>query len=216
MNSGRRRRLSWGVRRNVSWRWRRCRSRCGRRPLPHRRNNFWTRCWRGRWSLGSWNRRRCGRRRWSGRGSWRRNYRPRYHRRHGPRRRRNPLFLLRDRSQHISWPGDLRQIDLGLDFFFAAHRARGLRSRRRRFRRTADVDPHFIRFVILDGTGMGLLLRHPDGSKRIENGFAFNFQFPGEIVDSNLAHPAFLVLRVALRSSSQPSRSQRPALARHR
>jgi hypothetical protein len=51
---------------------------------------------------------------------------------------------------------------------------------------------------------MGLLLRHPDERKRVENGFAFNFQLPGEIVDSNLAHPAFLVPRAVLRSSSQP------------
>src|SRR5437899_12688619 len=43
---------------------------------------------------------------------------------------------------------------------------------------------------------MGLLLRHPDERQRIENGFTFDFQLPGEIVDSNLAHPAFLVLRV--------------------
>jgi hypothetical protein len=66
------------------------------------------------------------------------------------------------------------------------------------------MDPHLFRFMILDGTGMGLLLRHPDGGQRVENGFTLNFQLPGEIVDSNLAHPAFLVLRFALRSSSRP------------
>jgi hypothetical protein len=43
---------------------------------------------------------------------------------------------------------------------------------------------------------MGLLLGHPDFLQDIENSLAFNFQLPGEIVDSNLAHPAFLVLRV--------------------
>jgi hypothetical protein len=45
---------------------------------------------------------------------------------------------------------------------------------------------------------MRFLLRHPDDSKCIEDGFALNFQFPGEIVDSNLTHPAFHVLRVVL------------------
>ena len=50
---------------------------------------------------------------------------------------------------------------------------------------------------------MGLLLGDPDVRQRIENGFAFNFQLPGEIVDSNLTHPAFLSPRCA-RSSSQP------------
>jgi hypothetical protein len=45
---------------------------------------------------------------------------------------------------------------------------------------------------------MRFLLRHPDDNERIEDGFTLNFQFPGEIVDSNLTHPAFHVLRVVL------------------
>jgi hypothetical protein len=69
---------------------------------------------------------------------------------------------LRDGFQHISRPGDVRQINLGLDFFFATQRPRGLCSRRRRFGRAAQVDPYLFRFVILERTGMGLLLRHPD------------------------------------------------------
>jgi hypothetical protein len=105
---------------------------------------------------------------------------------------------LRDRFQHISRPGDVRQIDLGLDFLFAAQRARGPGGRRLRFGRAADVGPYFFRFMLLERTGMRLLLRHPDDWQCVENGFAFNFQLPGEIVDSNLAHPAFLVPRVAL------------------
>jgi len=117
---------------------------------------------------------------------------------------RRRFFLLCDSSQHISRPGDVRQVNLGLDFFFAAQRARGLHRRRRRLGRAAQMDPYLFRFMILDGTGMGLLLRHPDSGQRVEDGFTLNFQLPGEIVDSNLAHPAFLVLRVALRSSSRP------------
>jgi hypothetical protein len=157
------------------------------------------------------------------RNSWSRNHR-RSRRRRGSRQRRHSdrfrhdcwrsgrahrwgrrrFLLLRDSFQHISRPGNVRQINLSLDFFFAAQWARGLRSRRRRLGRAAQVYPHFFRFVLLERTGMGLLLRHPDDRQCVENGFAFNFQLPGEIVDSNLAHPAFLVLRVVLRSSSQP------------
>jgi hypothetical protein len=86
----------------------------------------------------------------------------------------------------------VRQIDLGFDFLFAAQWARGLSSRSLRFGGAADVGSHFFRFMLLERTGMGLLLGHPNVRKRVENSFAFDFQFPGEIVDSNLTHPAFL------------------------
>ena len=72
------------------------------------------------------------------------------------------FLLLRNRLQHISGPGDVRQIDLGLDFFFAAQWARRARRRRLRFGRAADVGPYFFSFMLLERTGMGLLLRHPD------------------------------------------------------
>ena len=169
---------------------------------------------RRRWRCRGRSKRSCRRRRWPRRR--RRDHGPRSHRRRcWTRRRRNRFLLLGNGSQHISRPGDVGQIDLGLDLFFAANGTRGFRARRRRFGGAAQVDPHFFRFVILDGTGMGLLLRHPDGCQRVENGFALHFQLSGEIVNSNLAHPAFLVLRVALKSSLQPHGAQRPALARH-
>jgi hypothetical protein len=94
--------------------------------------------------------------------------------------------------QHISGTGDVGQIDFGFDFFFAAKWARGLGSRRLRFVRAANVGPDLYRFVLLDRTGVRFFLRHPDLHQRVENGFALNFQLSGEIVDSNLAHPAFL------------------------
>jgi hypothetical protein len=39
---------------------------------------------------------------------------------------------------------------------------------------------------------MRLFLGHTDMRQSIENGFALHFQLSGEIVDSNLTHPAFL------------------------
>jgi hypothetical protein len=59
-------------------------------------------------------------------------------------------------------------------------------------------------FILFQGTGVGLLLRHPDGGQHVENSFTFDFQLSGEIVDSNLAHPAFRLLRVVLRYSLHP------------
>ncbi len=38
---------------------------------------------------------------------------------------------------------------------------------------------------------MSLLLRDSNLLKYVENGFAFDFQLPSQIVDSNLAHPPF-------------------------
>jgi hypothetical protein len=63
---------------------------------------------------------------------------------------------------------------------------------------------NLFRFVLFERTGMRFLLSHPNERQHIEDGFAFNFQLSGEIVDSNLTHPAFLVLRVVPKSSSQP------------
>ena len=97
----------------------------------------------------------------------------------------------------------MRQINLGLDFFFAARRARGSRRGTLGFSRATDIGPHFFCFVLLQRTGMRLFLGHSDVRQRIENRFTLDFQFPGEIVDSNLTHPAFLSPRCA-RSSSQP------------
>ena len=86
----------------------------------------------------------------------------------------------------------MRQINLGLDFFVAARRTCGARRGTLRFSRAADIGPHFFCFVLLQRTGMRFFLGHPDMRQRIENRFALHFQFPGEIVDSNLTHPAFL------------------------
>jgi hypothetical protein len=69
---------------------------------------------------------------------------------------------LSDGFKHIARPGDVRQIDLGLNFFFAAQRARGPGGRRLRFRRAADMGPDFFCLMLLERAGMGLLLRHPD------------------------------------------------------
>lgn len=154
-------------------RCRRNRGRNGWRRSSHWRSGFRCRRWwwcnhelRRRWRRGRTNRRR---------------------------RNGNAFLLLRNRFQHIARTRDMRKINLGLDFFFAAQRPRGARRRRVRFRRPADVGPYFFCFVLLERTGMRLLLGDSDKRQRIENGFTLNFQLPGEIVDSNLTHPAFLL-----------------------
>ena len=121
--------------------------------LRGRRNDRWRR--RGRL-------RHRGRRSWPGCRRYNDRARGDGRWRYWTRRRRYCFLLLRDGFQHVSGTGDVRQIDLGLDFFFAAQRARGPGRRRLRFGRAADVGPYFFCFMLLERTGMGLLLRHPD------------------------------------------------------
>jgi hypothetical protein len=57
--------------------------------------------------------------------------------------------LLRDCLEHISGPGDVRQINLGLDFFFATKRAGRLGGGRLPFGGGgAEVGLYFFCFVV--------------------------------------------------------------------
>jgi hypothetical protein len=56
----------------------------------------------------------------------------------------------------------------------------------------AQVGSHLFCFVFFHGTGVRLLLSDAYFGKCVENRFAFDFQLPGQIVNSNLAHPLFL------------------------
>jgi hypothetical protein len=98
----------------------------------------------------------------------------------------------------------MRQINLGLDFFFAARKTRVFCWRGVRVGSAAEVRTHFLRFMLFERTGMRFLLGHSDERQHVEDGLALDFQFSCEIVDSNLTHPAFLVPRVMPKSSSQP------------
>ncbi len=133
------------------------------------------------------NRRLCGDRR-----NWR------THRRRG---RSGSFLLLRNSAQHIPGTRDVRQVDLGFDFFFAAQRTRGFRRGSLRIGLASNMSPDLVCFVVLDRTGMRLLLSHSDKRKRVENGLALDFQFSREIVNSNLTHPTFLFPALGLHRS---------------
>jgi hypothetical protein len=66
------------------------------------------------------------------------------------------------------------------------------------------LSPYFICLEVFQRTGVRFLLGDTDDRQHIENRLALDFELSGEIVDSNLAHPAFLAPRVVLKSSSQP------------
>jgi len=206
-NRRRRRHCSW---RSGNWRRHGWRSRSHRLlyNLRYRcRLNRWWRDWchnMRRHNL----RRRDRRRRRNGHcrfGSRRRNWLGHYWRHNGPGwMRSRGLLLLGNCLEHISRAGNVRQINLGLDFLFTAKRARGLCRLESGLGRAAQMDPHFFRFMLLKRARVGLLFGNADNRQHVKNRLALNFQFPCEIVDSNLTHPPFLVPRVTLKSSSQP------------
>jgi hypothetical protein len=99
-------------------------------------------------------------------------------------------LLFPDGIQNVARAGNMGKIDLGLDFVaLGAAGTRRLRRARRFTRTCAEMRPHFDGFVIFNGTGMGLLFGDPDFKQHVENRLALDFQFSGQIVDSNLAHP---------------------------
>jgi hypothetical protein len=173
----------------------------------------WERCSRHRWLDNG--RRRSGKRRPYGR---LRNDNPRrrrhgrsgrrrrsFHRRNGGRCRRSRSgrterrsshthgsLLLANGIQNVARSGNIGEIDLGLNLIaIRATRARRPGSRLR-FAGSAQVSAHLLRLMLFHGTGVCLLLSDPYFRKCVENRFAFDFQLPGQIVNSNLAHPPFL------------------------
>jgi hypothetical protein len=166
-----RRRLGWSNDNRRRW----CRGTGGRRN-GRRRCCRWLFNWRRNHCRPHWSRRRSGNRSSSRRSNWRRswpccwcgwcNYRLCHNRRRCRtnwwRGGRGRFLLLCNRLQHISGTRDVRQINLGFYFFFAAQWACGARRRGLRFSRAADMDSNFFSFMLLQRTGMGLLLRHSD------------------------------------------------------
>jgi len=101
-------------------------------------------------------------------------------------------LLLTDGIQNVAGPGNIGKIDLGFDLIrFNAAGAR-VPGRGLGFALSAQVGAHLLRFVLFHGTGVRLLLSNAYFRKCVENRFAFDFQLPGQIVNSNLAHPPFL------------------------
>jgi hypothetical protein len=83
----------------------------------------------------------------------------------------------------------MREVDLGLDLFFAASGTRGFRRTRRRVGSAAEMFAHQVRFVIFQRTGVRLLLCNAHRGQHVKNFLALDFQLTGQIVDSNLTHP---------------------------
>jgi hypothetical protein len=100
--------------------------------------------------------------------------------------------LLANGIQNVARPGNMREVDLGLNSIAIDAAGASVPGSALCFARPAQVRAHLLRFVLFHGTGVRLLLRDAYFRKCVENSFAFDFQLPGQIVNSNLAHPPFL------------------------
>jgi hypothetical protein len=110
--------------------------------------------------------------------------------------------LLVDGLEDVARLGNIGKIDLGLDLVVAARGTRRLGGGLRLGSSAGfEVSLNLLRFIYLDGTGMRLLLGDPDEEQSVENRLALDFQVPGQIVDSNLAHPPSVFLRRPVKPS---------------
>jgi hypothetical protein len=84
----------------------------------------------------------------------------------------------------------VRKVNFGLKFVFGA-RAGRLRAGGRSVGGGAELGAHLFGFKVFKRAGMRLLFGDTYFRQHVKNGFALDFQFPGQIVNSNLAHPPF-------------------------
>ena len=101
------------------------------------------------------------------------------------------MLFLRDQLKDVAGLGNVREIDLGFDLVVAAGCARGARAGRGSFGARFKNGAHLLSLVVLERTGVRLLLGDTSFRKNVENRLAFNFQLPSQIVDSNLTHPPY-------------------------
>jgi hypothetical protein len=165
------RRTRHGLRRDKTRRWLGCIHRC------HRRS---TRCNRRRPSHAARRTRWHGRRRSHGL-AWRRC---RCCGSSGTRRNLRPGGLLRDRLQHVPRFGDVRQVDLGLELFRLEARTAAAGAAGLSVVRVILLDA--LRLIHFDGAGVRFLFRDPNLDQQVENHFAFDLEFPRQVVNSNL------------------------------
>jgi len=97
-----------------------------------------------------------------------------------------------DRLQHVARLGNVGEIEFRLDLIRARPRRARL-SCGRSFVVPAKVLPNLLGFVRFYGTGVSFLFGDAKGRQEIKDLLAFDFQLPGQIVDSNLRlHPPFV------------------------
>jgi hypothetical protein len=172
---------------------RRLRSFCfGRSTGPGRRNRHGL---AGRHCYGLAHRRNS--RGWSGRPGWQRGGSCACARLAGVTMRLSGAF--KDGLDDVAGLGDVRQVYLGLNLVRPVRRFMAIVVTGRSISALATkVRAYPFRFIRLDRAGVGLFLSYANNWKYIKNRLTLHFQFPGQIVDSNLLHPPLVSSEVPL------------------
>jgi hypothetical protein len=169
---------------------------CGRRNrrrAHNRSKRFRRRCWRGDRSRSHYTRGRHGSSNLRFR-NWRRRNRLRYrccglNRRMSRWRCGCALLLANNRFQHISRLGDMGKIDLRLyPLGFRATDA-GRPCGGVTLASSTEMGADLLSLVLLERAGVRFLLGNANFLQNIEDRLTFDFQFSGQVVNSNLTHP---------------------------
>ena len=83
----------------------------------------------------------------------------------------------------------MRKVNLGFDFLGPGVGRAARLAGSMPISRTLEMRTNFLCFVLFERAGMRLLLGDTDFRQDIENGFALDFQLPGQIINPNLTHP---------------------------
>jgi len=98
------------------------------------------------------------------------------------------FLFLSDGAQDVAGTGDMREVDLGLDFGLAMSRVGRLVSGGGLAAVGAKTLADQVGFVFFERTGMRFLLGNAHFRQNVKNFLALDFQLTGQIIDSNL-HP---------------------------
>jgi hypothetical protein len=91
----------------------------------------------------------------------------------------------------------MREIDLSLDLRLARARS-AVSSGSRASALSGKVFADSLGFIDFNRARVRLLFRYSNQDKNVKNGLALDFQFPGQIVDSNFAHPPCVFSKIRL------------------
>ena len=99
------------------------------------------------------------------------------------------LLLADDRFQHISRLGDMGKINLGLYSVRFSSSRTGRLCGGVTLASSMEMGADLLGLMFLERAGVRFLFRNANFFQNIEDRLTFDFQFSGQVVNSNLTHP---------------------------